>query len=294
MDLTFVREVVDARTAGGWRPGDAWLAGGTGLFAEPRPGLLRLRDLAGLGWPPLTAGRDGLTVAATCTVAELLAFAEDPGGPWPRGRAFVARCCRAFSSSHKIWNTATVGGNICLALPAGPMITMAVALDGRCRLVTPDGAERTVSAEELVCGNGRTRLAAGELLRDVTLPAAALERRTVLRRVGLQPRGRSAALVTATAEEAAVRAVTAFTVTAATVRPVTVRFPAPPTAAVLRRALEEALPPGLMLDDVHGHPVWRRHLSLHLAEEARRRLVGETGPDGGRTRAADPDPAGEG
>ncbi|MDH6224144.1 hypothetical protein [Streptomyces sp. MJP52] len=82
MDLTSVREVVDARTAGGWRPGDAWLAGGTGLFAEPRPGLLRLRDLAGLGWPPLTAGRDGLTVAATCTVAELLAFAEDPGGPW--------------------------------------------------------------------------------------------------------------------------------------------------------------------------------------------------------------------
>ncbi|MDH6224143.1 CO/xanthine dehydrogenase FAD-binding subunit [Streptomyces sp. MJP52] len=179
------------------------------------------------------------------------------------------------------------------------MIAMAVALDGRCRLVTPDGAERTVSAEELVCGNGRTRLAAGELLRDVTLPAAALERRTVLRRVGLQPRGRSAALVTATAEGAAVRAVTAFTVTAftvtaATVRPVTVRFPAPPTAAVLRRALEEALPPGLMLDDVHGHPVWRRHLSLHLAEEARRRLAGETGPDGGRTRAADPDPAGEG
>ncbi|WP_151769770.1 FAD binding domain-containing protein [Streptomyces abyssomicinicus] len=292
MDLTSVREVVDAREAGGWRPGDAWLAGGTALFAEPRPHLLRLRDLTGLGWPPLTAGRDGLTVAATCTVAELLAFAEDPRRPWPRGRAFVARCCRAFSSSFKIWNTATVGGNICLALPAGPMISMAVALDGRCRLVSPDGSERTSAVEELVCGNGRTRLAAGELLRDVTLPAAALERRTALRRVSLQPHGRSAALVTVGGGGAA-HAGTACTVTAATVRPVTVRFPAPPSAAVLRRALEEALPPGVMLDDVHGHPAWRRHLSLHLAEQARRDLAGETDREEPRGRAADRSPAGE-
>ncbi|MEU2179970.1 hypothetical protein [Streptomyces thermolilacinus] len=59
MDLTAVREVVDGRSVLPWRPGDAWLAGGTALFAEPQPGLRRLRDLTIFGWPPLTVTATG-------------------------------------------------------------------------------------------------------------------------------------------------------------------------------------------------------------------------------------------
>ncbi|MEU2179969.1 hypothetical protein [Streptomyces thermolilacinus] len=43
-----------------------------------------------------------------------------------------------------MWNTATVGGNLCAALPAGPLISMALALSGVCRLYGLDGAERAV------------------------------------------------------------------------------------------------------------------------------------------------------
>ncbi|WP_217145669.1 xanthine dehydrogenase family protein subunit M [Streptomyces sp. AC627_RSS907] len=272
MDLTAVREVVDGRDVLPWQPGDAWLAGGTVLFAEPRPGLRRLRDLGTWRWEPLTATEDGLEVAATCTIAELLTYAEAPYGPWPTGRALISGCCRAFSSSFKVWNTATVGGNLCTALPVGSVISLAVALRGVCRMSGLDGRRREVPAEQFVTGSGTTVLLPGELLRSVWLPATALAERSTVRRVSTHPWGRSVALVTGTHEPGAGRLTVA--VTAATTRPVTVSFSRAPAATELRRALEEALTPDLLLQDAHGRADWRRHLALHLAEEVRGELAG--------------------
>jgi xanthine dehydrogenase iron-sulfur cluster and FAD-binding subunit A len=273
MDLTAVREIVDGRSTVPWQPGDAWLAGGTGLFGEPQPELRRLRDLATWGWRPLTVTEAGVDVAATCTIAELLAFAETPDGPWPAGRRLIAGCCRAFSSSFKVWNTATVGGNLCAALPAGPMVSLAVALRGECRVRDLDGRERSVPAAEFVRGHGRTVLLPGELLRSVRLPAAALAEWSAVRRVSTRPWGRSAALVTGTCDQTAGRL--ALAVTAATTRPVVVSFSGGPSASELRRALDDALTPDLLLEDAHGRADWRRHLAGHLAEEVRRELAGE-------------------
>jgi CO/xanthine dehydrogenase FAD-binding subunit len=273
MDLTSVREVVDARCALPWQRGDAWLAGGTALFAEPQPGLTRLRDLAVMEWPPWEIVDDHLVIAATCTVAELLAFAQDPDAPWPRARALITACCRSFSSSFKVWNTATVGGNLCLALPAGPMISMAVALDGMCHVLTPDRRERLVPAADFVTGAGRTRMLQGDLLRSVSLPAAALERHATTHRMSLRPHGRSAVLVTGTYAPETSRL--DIVVTAATNRPLTVPFLRPPSPPLLRARLQELLKPGLIVDDVHGHPAWRRQVTLQLAEAALHELMGE-------------------
>ncbi|MGW0423887.1 FAD binding domain-containing protein [Streptomyces sp. NPDC003015] len=240
MDLTAVREVVDGQSTLPWQQGDAWLAGGTALFAAPQPGLRRLRDLATLEWPPLTVTEAGIEVAATCTITELLTFAETPGAPWPSGRALIAGCCRAFSSSFKVWNTATVGGNLCAALPAGPMISMAVALGGTCRVGDLDGTERAVPVQDFVTGNGSTVLRPGELLRSLTLPVGALAARSVMRRVATQACGRSVALVTGIRGRPEGRLT--VTVTAATTRPVTVSLPCTPSPSELRDRLVSALP----------------------------------------------------
>jgi CO/xanthine dehydrogenase FAD-binding subunit len=95
------------------RPGEAVLGGGTWLFAEPQPDLHTIVDLHGLGWTPLELTSAGLTIAATCTLHQLSAWAALP---------FLHQCCAALAGSFKIWHEATVGGNICLELPAGPMI----------------------------------------------------------------------------------------------------------------------------------------------------------------------------
>ncbi|MFH8369698.1 FAD binding domain-containing protein [Streptomyces sp. NPDC018031] len=271
MDLTTVREVIDGRSGAPWQPGDAWLAGGTHLFAEPRPELRRLRDLGAMGWAPLTVTEHGLEIAATCTVAELLAFAEARGGPWPRARDLMAFCCRAFSSSFKVWNTATVGGNLCLALPAAPMVSLTAALDGVCLLYAPDGGRRRLPVLRFVTGPGRTALRPGELLRSITLPTGPLDARTACRRAALRPHGRSAALVTGVHDPRSHRLT--LTISAATPRPVRITFSRPPAEGRLRDAVRRAVPPAAVVDDIHGSARWRRHMALHLAEEVRRELL---------------------
>jgi xanthine dehydrogenase FAD-binding subunit len=53
--------------------GERFLSGGTWLFSEPQPGTTGLVDLTGLGWTPWERTDQGLLLAATCTVEELLA-----------------------------------------------------------------------------------------------------------------------------------------------------------------------------------------------------------------------------
>ena len=57
------------------------LAGGTVLFSYGSQTLRRLLDLTSAGWPALTVTADGLEIAATCTVAELYAFAGAVASP---------------------------------------------------------------------------------------------------------------------------------------------------------------------------------------------------------------------
>jgi hypothetical protein len=64
-----------------------------------------------------------------------------------------------------------------------------------------------------------------------------------------------------------------LTVTAATRRPVQLRFPALPSAEVLQIALSESIPADIYVDDVHGLPAWRRHLTRVFAEEIRQELA---------------------
>src|ERR1700736_5303250 len=122
-----------------WRHGYAWLAGGTWLFSEPQVSTDTLIDLESLRWPALSASPAGLDIAATCPIAELYRLA----GPaeW-RATPLLRECCNALLASFKIWNAATVGGNICMSLPAGSMISLVVALEGRCTVWPRDGARR--------------------------------------------------------------------------------------------------------------------------------------------------------
>lgn len=250
--------------------GDAFLAGGTWLFSEPQRHLRRLIDLSGLGWPDLEAGPHGLTIAATCPVSALEGF--KPPAEWLAG-PLLAWCCRAFWASFKVRAVATVGGNICLGLPAGPMISLTAALDGMAVLWGADGGERRLPVAELVTGPQRTALGPGELLRQVELPAEALRRRAAWRRISLTPLGRSAALVIGTlGPDGSLQ----LTVTASTIRPLRVAVPAGLTAKALRESLADLLTPDLVFDDVHGHPDWRRAMTLRLAEDVRAELTGAT------------------
>ncbi len=271
MDLNTINEVARPRTRlelPVWTPSDAWLAGGTWLFSEPQVHLTRLIDLTDLKWPALTIGDAHLTIAATCTIAQLDALACPPD--W-LAAPLIDQCCRAFLASFKIWKTATVGGNICMSLPAGPMISLTAALDGVCTIWQANGAERKVAAADFVTDNLSNVLEPGDLLRQIDIPLAALKRRTAFRQISLTPLGRSAALLIGSrSSEGAV----ALTVTSSTRRPVRLTFAKLPNPGELRLMILHRIPDDLYHDDVHGKPAWRKHMTLRLAEEIRAELQG--------------------
>jgi CO/xanthine dehydrogenase FAD-binding subunit len=275
MDLNTIKEVARPKTRAQlpvWTAGDAWLAGGTWLFSEAQSHLTRLIDLADLKWPALTIGESELTIAATCTVAQLDALACPP--EW-LAAPLINQCCRAYLASFKIWKTATVGGNLCMSLPAGPMISLTSALDGVCTIWKPDGSEQKLRVTDFVIGDGRNVLAPGELLRQVDIPIAALKRRSAFRQISLTPVGRSAALLIGSIDSAGGLT---LTVTASTARPVQLSFAKHPQANELREALLHHIPDSLYHDDVHGKPAWRKHMTLRLAEQIRGELQGPAQP----------------
>jgi len=273
MNLNTIEEVRGGTAVNGdleWREGDSWLAGGTWLFSEPQPHLRRLLDLRAFDWPPLEVRDDGLRIAATCTIADLYAL---PGRPDWQASFLIDECCRSFLSSFKIWKTATVGGNICMSLPAGPMTSLATSLEGTYTLRSLDGSERQVPAVEFVIGNHQNVLLPGELLRTIELPASALRKRAAFRRMSLTHMGRSTALVIGTA--ASPDATFVLTVTAATPYPVQLTFAEVPDARTLRERLHEEIPDSGYFDDVHGSPDYRKHMTHYFAEQIRAELADE-------------------
>ena len=270
MDLNTITAVVRPRSRADlpdWKAGDAWLAGGTWLFSEPQTQLTRLIDLSDLAWPALTVSADGLSIAATCRVAELDAL------PCPAdwtAAPLIDQCCRAFLASFKIWKTATIGGNLCMSLPAGPMISLLAALDGICTIWKGDGSEQRIAVADFVTGDNCNVLAAGDLLRQIDIPLRALKRRTAFRQIALTPVGRSGALVIGTMGR---DGDLLLTVTASTVRPLRLRFAAMPDAALLHASILRDIPDALYHDDIHGKPSWRKAMTLRLAEEIRGELA---------------------
>lgn len=271
MNLDTIREVKRPASTDEirqWHDGYAWLGGGTWLFSELQPAVHTLIDLHQLNWPALQASDEGLEIAATCRIADLYEFA----GPaeW-RAQALIKECCDSFLASFKIWNAATIGGNICMSLPAGPMISLTSGLEGRLTLWPRTGEPRQVSVADFVTGVHANLLQPGELIRSIHLPAAALKKRSAFRHASLTHLGRSAALIIGTQSDAGELLIT---ITAATPRPIQLRFAAPPSARELRDVIDATLPPEAYFNDVHGNAAYKRHLTYYFCEQIRAELAG--------------------
>ena len=243
MDLIEVQSVRVATTRDDlhFAPGELPLGGGTWLYSEPQAGVSGLVDLTALQWTPIEQTDATLTVSATCTIRELAAHAASP---------LFLQAANSLLASFKIWNVATVGGNICTALPAGPMTSLASALDATA-VIWGEGYDRREKVSEFVTGVRNTTLQAGEVLRAIEFPAEALRQRSAFRRIALSPLGRTGTLVIGRETPEGV----VLTVSGGTTHP-------------------WVIPPGGSLDviddwydDAHGSPDWREHMSRRFARE---------------------------
>ncbi|MBG6058471.1 CO/xanthine dehydrogenase FAD-binding subunit [Cryobacterium sp. MP_M5] len=273
MDLNTVLTVSSARSRddlAALGPTVVPLAGGSDLFGEPQTHLTGLVDLQTLGWEPLTVTADGLDIAATCTIAELSRLPEAIG---LAAHPLFFQCAAALYGSFKIWNVATVGGNLCASLPAGPMTALAGALDGEVLLWRADGSDERLRAVDFVTGNQANRLEPGDVLRSIFLPGSTLVSRTAFRRIALSPLGRSGTLLIGRADA---DGGFVLTVTAGTVHPVQLRYDSAPSASALARDIAAI---DSWFTDAHGAADWRRAVSGVLGEEIRAELAqGQSNP----------------
>lgn len=281
MDLIDVQEIRVPTTREGIRilPGERALAGGTWLFSLKETGLTGLVDLTALDWEPVARTESALVVSATCTIAELSrltprSLRTDPvrAGSGAESRpdpyALFWQCANSLLASFKIWNVATVGGNIALALPAGPMISLAASLDADVVIWAPDGTERRLPVATFVTGALTTSLRPGEVVREIVFPLTALSGRAGFRRIALSSLGRTGTLVIARVDP---DGETVFTVTGGTSHPEQLRFDELPTASGLERRMHAI---DSWYDDAHGPVDWRRAMSVRFAEQLRVELGG--------------------
>ncbi|MFG6444461.1 FAD binding domain-containing protein [Microbacterium sp. P07] len=269
MDINTVTSFRRARTRDdlALAPGEAFLGGGTWLMSEPQPGTTGFVDLTTMGWPDLEITSEGLRIGATCTIARFAAWAQTEAPPHWRATRIIPDAANALLASFKIWNTATVGGNICQSFAAGSLTSFTAGLDATAIVWTPDGGERRVAVAELVTGNAENALARGEVLRAIDIPDHALRSHMLLQKIALAELGRSGAVVTGRIDP---DGASVFGITAATEAPTVLRFGELPDAETLAHAVGAA---SRYYSDPLGSADWRRGVSIVLAERIRTTLL---------------------
>lgn len=142
------------------------IAGGTDLLTALRAGALTidyLLDLAGLGLDAIVEIDGEVRIGALATFKSLL-----------QNKLIQAKLPVLIAAAERIGavqtrNLATIGGNLCSAVPSLDSAPSLMVLGARLRLITR-GAERLVPVEKFFLGPRRTVLQPGEILAEIIVP----------------------------------------------------------------------------------------------------------------------------
>lgn len=265
MDLQNVTTYVypqDLAVVKNWDNGWAWLAGGTWIFSQAQPNLKVLVDLEKFAWSEIEMTPEGLYIGATCPMAKLrrAKFPEH----WTSVKALF--CAVDELASFKVTNMATVGGNICLALPASTFAPVMVALDASYEIWQSDASRRLVYARDFQTGAQQTILQPGEVLRKILIPQQSLESQINYQRICVATAGIAVSIVV-TAYNPKISQVR-FGLGACIPAPKVLEFDKLPTSAEIDTAIEK-LPIADFIDDQIASASYRQYITKILMQRAR-------------------------
>ena len=253
-----------------WSGESAWLAGGTWLFSEPRPNLKTVVDITRLGWSELEVTPEGLAIGATCVLSELLR------STYPAAWKGVTALQQAVHelASFKVQNVATVGGNLCLAIPAGTVAPAMLLLNATYEIVSPQGDSYWVSAQDFQTGARTTVLKPGDLLRKVKIPHEYLEWRVSYQRLCVASAGLGIAIVAAAynPNTAQVR----FAIGAAVPSPQLIELDRIPTAGECLDVLDRHIAHDRFLQDELASANYRRQVTQVLMQRSLQDVLNQT------------------
>jgi carbon-monoxide dehydrogenase medium subunit len=147
------------------------IAGGTDLMLQMRYKQIRPEYVIDITRIPALDDitfdeQQGLRLGALATIRALETSAEI------KGKYPILSQAASQLGSVAIRNVATVGGNLCNALPSAETSQVLIALSAQARMVRPSG-ERAVPLEDFFVSVGETVLQPHELLVDIRVPRPA-------------------------------------------------------------------------------------------------------------------------
>jgi xanthine dehydrogenase FAD-binding subunit len=165
------------------------LAGGTDLMLQVQAGTRPLRHLLlSLRRIPELRGisrqNGAIRVGALATVTEIR------DNPLLRASAGVLPAAADCFASGQVRNSASIGGNLCNASPAGDLIIPLLLLDAEVELVGWSGGglvARRLPVADFFVGPGRTRIGAGEILAAIHFAAPRDDFVAGFRKFGARP-----------------------------------------------------------------------------------------------------------
>jgi len=141
------------------------LAGGTGLLVEKDPQVEVLIDITGLGLDYIKFdGHQGVRIGATTTFADIVASPILQKGPY---NVLVQAACQM--GTPQIRNVATIGGNICHAVPSADSAPALLVLGATLRIACSTG-ERQMDIADFFLDVRKDALDRCELLTEIQLP----------------------------------------------------------------------------------------------------------------------------
>lgn len=244
-------------------------AGGTDLFVTLRGksvqpaaliGLERLRELNFI-----SAEDNKLVVGAAVCLEELRCHQA-------LDRLQVLREALDCFASPPIRHSATIGGNLCTASPAGDCLPPLYVLDAVVSIAGEAGG-REMAVADFITGPGKTKLAAGEIVTAVTIPLPPPGVVTSFIKVGKR---KALAIAVASLALAAVplpnRGLSSVKLAWGSVGPTVITLPQveelltgqPLTEKLLRQAAAEVSTGVRPIDDVRASAAYRRQLAGNL------------------------------
>jgi len=144
------------------------IAGGTDILVEKDPEIEVLIDITGLGLEYIESNNQGVRIGATTPFASIAVFPVLSQAPY----CALAQAAQQLGTP-QIRNVATIGGNICSAVPSADSAPALLVLDATLIIAGPTG-ERSMNIGEFFQDARRNALHRGELVTEIrlsTLPA---------------------------------------------------------------------------------------------------------------------------
>ncbi|MCW4001695.1 MAG: xanthine dehydrogenase family protein subunit M [Candidatus Bathyarchaeota archaeon] len=140
------------------------LAGGTDILVDKPSDIEYVVDITGLSLDYIKDGKEGVRIGALSTFHSIETSELLGKGP----NSILAEAAREMGST-AIRNVATVGGNICNAVPSAELPPALIVLGAKVKIVGANG-ERVLPLEDFLKGVRKTDLRTGEIVTEIQVP----------------------------------------------------------------------------------------------------------------------------